>query len=730
MKFNKIPKYSEKYCKLSDCIRVLASDSIEHAKSGHPGMVLGMADVMTVLVFDFLKFNPNDPTWFDRDRLVLSAGHGSMLLYSFYYLTNYKNFYLEDLKQFRKLHSKTPGHPEYGAYEAIEATTGPLGQGFATSVGMAIGQKKYQQKLGKDLSDHKIYCIIGDGCLMEGISYEAASLAGHLCLNNLIVLFDDNKISIDGPTNLTVSEDHLLKFAAMGWITESIDGHDFEQINASLTRAKNSDKPYFIACRTLIAKGSINKVNSNAAHGSPLGKDEVKLLKENLGFKDEEFGLPKKLKDLWGIAWLRNQVSYNNWQENFVDISQEQKAYFARPNIDCSFLDNIPIPVKDEATRSSSGRIVEELSKLSDKIIFGSADLSLSNNIKNNHSKVISKDDFSGNYIHYGVRENAMGSIMNGLSLSGFLPVGATFLVFSDYMKPSMRLSAIMQQQVIYIMTHDSIGVGEDGPTHQPIEHLASLRSLPNMMVLRPADYIETAESWRIALSNKQGPSVLALTRQAVPQITKIQDRENQIVSHISSQNLCSKGGYILSGFISFPRLHSLSSLRRQGYKENHERLLDIMDSRLRGNDIGNRDNNECSDEDDISNRDDGQTITIFATGSELSIALKVQELLTNHGFKSEVISILCFELFFKQKPSYIQNILSRGNLKVAIEAASSFGWHRIIGENGLFFGVDQFGLSSCSEDVYSYFGLTPSNILEKIMVKIKEMKERIRDKN
>ncbi|MFP3018213.1 MAG: transketolase family protein, partial [Candidatus Tisiphia sp.] len=562
----------------------------------------------------------------------------------------------------------TPGHPEYGAYEAIEATTGPLGQGFATSVGMAIGQKKYQQKLGKNLSDHKIYCIIGDGCLMEGISYEAASLAGHLCLNNLIVLFDDNKISIDGPTNLTVSEDHLLKFTAMGWITESIDGHDFEQINASLTRAKNSDKPYFIACRTSIGKGSINKVNSNAAHGSPLGKDEVKLLKENLGFKDEEFDLPKELKDLWGIAWLRNQENYNNWQENFVDISQEQKAYFAKPNIDCSFLDNIPIPVKDEATRNSSGRIVEELSKLSDKIIFGSADLSSSNNIKNNHSKIISKDDFSGNYIHYGVRENAMGSIMNGLSLSGFLPVGATFLAFSDYMKPSMRLSAIMQQQVIYIMTHDSIGVGEDGPTHQPVEHLASFRSLPNMMVLRPADYIETAESWRIALSNKQGPSVLTLTRQAVPQIIKIQKGENQIVSHISSQNLYSKGGYILSG--------------------NDQQTVDVAN---------------------------------FATGSELSIALEVKDILSKNGFSVNVISILCFELFFKQPRSYTQNILN-AKLKVAIEAASSFGWHRIIGENGLFFGVNQFGLSSCSEDVYSYFGLTASNILEKIMAKIKEM--------
>ncbi|MDR0296414.1 MAG: transketolase [Rickettsia sp.] len=666
MKFNKIPKYSEEYSKLSNCIRVLATDSIEHAKSGHPGMVLGMADVMTILVFNFLKFNPNDPTWFDRDRLVLSAGHGSMLLYSFYYLTNYKNFHLEDLKQFRKLHSKTPGHPEYGAYEAIEATTGPLGQGFGTSVGMAIAQKKYQQKLGKDLSAHKIYCIIGDGCLMEGISYEAASLAGHLCLNNLIVLFDDNKISIDGPTDLAVSENHLLKFAAMGWITKSIDGHDFEQINASLIKAQNSDKPYFIAYRTLIGKGSINKVNSNAVHGSPLGKDEVKLLKENLGFNNEEFSISDELKEIWGTTWLRNQASYNSWQENFANITQEQKAYLSKADIDCSFLDNIPLPEKDEATRCSSGRVIEYLSKLSDKIIFGSADLSLSNNIKNTVSKIINKDNFSGNYIHYGVREHVMGAIMNGLALSGFLPVGGTFLVFSDYMKPTMRLSSIMQQQVIYIMTHDSIGVGEDGPTHQPIEHLTSFRSLPNMMVLRPADYLETAESWRIALSNKDGPSILALTRQAVP----------QIVSRITSQNLCSKGGYIYS---------------------NQKSIL-------------SGDNQETVD------------VAIFATGSELSIALEVQDILSKNGFNINVISMLCFELFFKQPPGYIQNILSNAKLKVAIEAASSFGWHRIIGENGMFFGMEQFGLSASSSDLYSYFGLTPSNISEKIMARIKEM--------
>ncbi len=660
MKFAKTPKYSAEYSKLSNSIRILASDAIEHAGSGHPGMVLGMADVMTMLAFNFLKFNPNDPNWFNRDRLILSAGHGSMLLYTFYYLTNYQDFSLEDLKQFRKLHSKTPGHPEYGAYQAIETTTGPLGQGLATSVGMAIAQKKYQQQLGKEISDHKIYCIVGDGCLMEGISYEAASFAGHLQLNNLIVLFDDNQISIDGSTNLTVSEDHLLKFTALGWNAESIDGHDFDQINDSLQKAQNSDKPYFIACRTLIGKGSVNKVNSASVHGSPLGKDEIKLLKANLGFEDEEFHIPQQLKDIWGSAWLRNQQLYDQWQKNFANIDDRQKSYLNKPNIDCSFLDNITPSINDEATRSSSGKIVEQLAQLSDKIIFGSADLSPSNNIKNNFSKVINKDDFSGNYLHYGVRENLMSAIMNGLSISGFLPVGATFLVFSDYMKPSIRLSCLMQQQIIYVLTHDSIGLGEDGPTHQPIEHLACLRALPNMRLFRPADYIETKESWRMALSYKNGPSILALTRQSV----------NQIVSHKNSQNICSKGAYILSG--------------------NAEKVDDIA---------------------------------IFASGSELSLALLVKDILTSKGLTIKVISVLCFEIFFTQDPNYIQNILSSGKLKVAIEGATSLGWHKIIGENGIFFGIDQFGHSAPASDLYQYFGLTAENIATKIIVRINKGK-------
>lgn len=645
-----MPKNSQEYLKLSNCIRVLASDAIEKAKSGHPGVVLGMADIMTILAFDFLKFNPNNPTWFNRDRVILSAGHGSMLLYSFYYLANYKDFHLEDIKQFRTLHSKTPGHPEYGAYAAIETTTGPLGQGFANSVGMAIAQKKYQQKLGKPISNNKIYCIVGDGCLMEGISYEAASIAGHLSLNNLIVLFDDNKISIDGQTSLTVSEDHLLKFKALGWNTETIDGHDFEQITKALTNAQSSDKPYFISCRTLIAKGCTNKVNSASAHGSPLGREEIKLLKEYVGFKDEEFYIPDDLKNIWANSWLRNKQDYDNWNNEFNNLTTEQKNYLNKPNVDSIFLDNIPTSTKDEATRHSSGKIIETLTEQSDKIIFGSADLAPSNNIKNNFSKIITKDDFSGNYIHYGVREHAMAGIMNGLALSGFLPVGATFLVFSDYMKPAIRLSALMQQQVIYILTHDSIGLGEDGPTHQPIEHLVSLRALPNINLLRPADYIETKEAWKIALANKSNPTVLALTRQSLPQITK--------------EGYQKKGAYIVA-------------------------------------------------------EDEGSDIAIFASGSELSIALETKEILNNNDLKVKVISIISFELFFKQDPEYIDNILSNSKLKIAIEAASSLGWHRIIGADGMFFGMDQFGASASANDLYSYFGITASAIAKKVIEKI-----------
>ncbi len=662
MKFTKKQKHS--YLELSNCIRALAADAVEKAQSGHPGMVLGMADVMTTLAFDFLKFNPSNPTWFNRDRLILSAGHGSMLLYAFYYLAGYTNFNLEDIKNFRQLHSKTPGHPEYRSYPAIEATTGPLGQGIANAVGMAIAQKKYQQKLGSQLCDYKIYCIAGDGCLMEGISYEAISLAGHLKLNNLVILFDDNKISIDGRANLAVSEDHLAKFNALEWNTEAINGHDFDQINAAIQKSQISEKPYFISCRTLIAKGcSSSRAGSEKAHGMPLGRNEIRILKENMKFEDKEFFIPTELKEIWSSAWIGNEEIYNEWQEKFGHLSKEQQAYFLPAAISNTFLSKVRLAEKEEATRASSGKVIEELIRINDKIICGSADLSLSTNIKNQFCEVITSKNFSGNFIHYGVREHAMAAIMNGLALSGFLPIGGTFFVFSDYMRPAIRLSAIMGVQVIYIMTHDSIGVGEDGPTHQPVEHLAAMRAMLNLLVLRPADSIETLECWEIALSNKSGPSMLILTRQPIPQIRKT----------VSTKNLCNSGAYLLPS----PCLTG-------------------------------RDENKNYD------------VAIFASGSEVFIAQNVGDILNNSGITTKVVSIPCFELFFQQDEKYIKQILGDAKLKVGIEAGGEFGWHRIIGEEGLFFGLDQFGVSAPANQIYEYFGLTTENIVKKIKEFIK----------
>lgn len=667
MNFSKIPNYS--YIDLSNSIRIIAADAIERANSGHPGMPLGMADVMTVLAVDFLQFNPSDPKWPNRDRLILSAGHGSMLLYAFYYLTGYRNFTLNDVRNFRQLNSKAPGHPEYGAYEAIETTTGPLGQGLANAVGMAIAEKKYKEKLGPELIDYKIYCIVGDGCLMEGISYEAASLAGHLGLNNLVVLFDDNRISIDGRTKLAVSENHLDKFISLGWNVSSIDGHDFDQINAALLKAQNSNRPSFISCRTLIGKGCKTKVDSELCHGAPLGKNEVSSLKEKLGFAQQEFDIPLQLLEIWRHAWMRNKENYDSWQSIGSNFVPEQVFDFS--------ISDFEISGKPESTRVSSGKFIEKLLEtnqqnfsIADKMVFGSADLSLSNNIKNKESAVISKNDFRGNFIHYGVREHAMAGIMNGLAISGFLPVGGTFFVFSDYMKPAIRLAAMMKLQVIYVMTHDSIGVGEDGPTHQPVEHLAAMRAAPNLLVLRPADALETRECWQIALEHKTGPSMLVLTRQNVPQLRK----DLEIHSYNSSDeinedrmNLSSKGAYVISPFDTNSQI---------------------------ANDYA---------------------LTIFASGSELSIALEVADILNHNNMVTRVVSIPSFELFFKQDPEYIKS-LTNSPLKVAIEAGSSFGWHKIIGENGLFFGVEEFGLSAPSEQLYKYFGLDTKTIAEVIM--------------
>lgn len=631
MEINKYNKHL--LTKLSNSIRILAADAVEKASSGHPGMPLGFACVMTALACNFLRFDKTNPKWPERDRLILSAGHGSMLLYAFYYLAGFKGFTLEDIKSFRQFGSKAAGHPEYGVYDFIETTTGPLGQGLATSVGMAIAAKKIQR-------DNKIYTIVGDGCLMEGISYEAASLAGHLALNNLVILFDNNNITIDGSTNLAVSEDHLKKFESLGWECEEIDGHDFDQINAALARAQNACKPYFISCKTIIGYGSNKKQSSESAHGAPLGANEIEYLKESLEWSKEPFEVPSELLDIWSnIDGLRSRKSYAlEYQEEKIDLY----------SFDFNHLES------SEATRVSSGKIISQLLKTHSKIIAGSADLSLSNNIKSENCKVITRDDYSGNFIHYGIREHAMAAVMNGLALEGFIPIGGTFLVFSDYMRPSIRLSAIMKLKVIYVMTHDSIGAGEDGPTHQPIEHLTSLRAIPNLQIFRPADFVETLESFDIAL-NSNAPSVISLTRQNVPKLNKPR-----------KENLTKLGAYIL------------------------------------------KDEIDCD-------------VTIFASGSEVHIAMEVASILED--YKTRIVSVPSFELFFQNSDDYINNLLGGNDLKVAIEAASSLCWYKMIGRNGMFFCIDKFGHSAPAKKLFKFFGFDEKIIAEKITTRLEKKK-------
>lgn len=646
---------------LSNCIRILTADAVEVAKSGHPGMPLGIADVMTVLVFKFLKFNPNQPRWFARDRLVLSAGHGAMLLYAFYYLAGFRDFSLNDLKTFRNLGSKAAGHPERNIYEAIETTTGPLGQGFATSVGMAIAQKKYQTRLGKEISDYKIYAIVGDGCLMEGIAYEAASLAGHLKLNNLVVIFDDNGMSIDGSTSLTISEDHLNKFKAFGFEVESIDGYNLDQINDSMHRATSSTKPYFIACKTLLGKGLNLKAGNKKSHGAPVGKDEIEYLKNNISFENKSFQIKQKLLDTWRDSSKKSMGLFKKWQQYFEKLNYNDKKYLEGfQQIDYSSLhpEELLTSNKMQATRISSGKILQKIINCNDKVIAGSADLSISSSVFGTTSKAITAQDFSGNFIHYGARENAMAAIMNGLALSGFLPVAGTFFVFSDYMRPSIRLASMMKTKVIYLMTHDSIGVGEDGPTHQPIEHLASFRAMPNIKVFRPADFIETLECYIDAL-NYDGPSMLVLSRQDLKQVR---------VEYTLQNNFCRYGAYIIS---------------------------------------------EAKDNSNID-------VVIFTSGSEVSIAIGVKEIIEISYNKSvRVVSVPCFENLENMGLSYIKRFTSKVKHRVAIEAGSAFGWHKLIGIDGTFFGVDAFGFSASKNILYDYFGLTITKIVKTMINKI-----------
>ena len=642
----------QKYKQMANAIRFLSMEAIEKANSGHPGMPMGMADVATILFSEFLKFNPLDPTWPDRDRFVLSAGHGSMLLYSIFYLTGYPDVTLENLKQFRQLGSKTAGHPEHEMLLGVETTTGPLGQGLANAVGMSIAEKMLAARHGEKAIDHHTYVIAGDGCLMEGISQEAISLAGHLNLNKLIVLFDNNHISIDGPTSLTVSEDSLARFKSAGWNAEEIDGHDYDQIRAALSRAKQSDKPTMIACTTVIGYGAPNKGGTEHCHGAALGKEEIAATKKALDWPYSPFEIPEDILAAWRRLALRSQNAYNKWQAENKNFSLAEMLPKNWDSQLTALKEKLALTKPKLSTRKASGMALAALATEIPALLGGSADLSGSNITKPSGFKAINAQDFSGRYIYYGVREHAMGAIMNGIVLhKGFIPYGGTFLVFSDYCRPAIRLSALMGLRVLYVMTHDSIGLGEDGPTHQPVEHLASLRAIPNLKIFRPACTVEVAECYEIAIQMEDCPSLFSLTRQDIPTL-----RDNV------KQNLSKLGAYIISEY--------------QGEFK----------------------------------------VTIFATGSEVEIAIKAQAELHKSNIGVRVVSMPCLELFDQQPQEYQIDLLDNSSLKVAIEAGVKQGWEKYIGRDGIFIGMQSFGASAPAEQLYQHFGITKENLVKQVL--------------
>ncbi|WP_425386538.1 transketolase [Wolbachia endosymbiont (group A) of Barypeithes pellucidus] len=636
---------------MANAIRFLSIDAVQKANSGHPGMPLGMADVATVLFAKYLNHNPDDSKWFNRDRFVLSNGHGSMLLYSILYLTGYIS--IDELKNFRQMGSKTPGHPEFGLTSGVEATTGPLGQGFAAAVGMALAESILKKQFR---INHYTYVMLGDGCLMEGISHEAASLAGHLKLNKLIALFDDNDISIDGTTCLSCSDDVEKRFLAYGWNVDKIDGHDFDAISLAIEQAKKSDKPTMICCKTIIGKFS-SRAGTSSAHSGAFSEEDIKQMREKLNWNYEPFHVPEDVKNAWKKTVERAKQNYTI---SFQCLTRENKELQRRldkrlpDNID-SVLANLKKQIHEtmpnEATRSSFGMVMELLTQHMPELIGGSADLTGSNCTKYKHMQVIDSNNYSGSYVHYGVREHAMAACMNGMALHGaILPYSGTFLVFSDYCRPAIRLSALMKQQVMYVMTHDSMGVGEDGPTHQPIEHLASLRAIPNLYVFRPADAIETLECVSIALEKKESPALFALSRQNV----------NYMHSDIDqSANLSKFGAYILC---------------------------------------------ECSKE---------LKVTIFATGSEVEIAVEAREKLQEKGIGARVVSMPCWRLFDEQSDEYKAAILNNDSIKVAIEAGSEMGWHKYIGSNGIFIGMKSFGESAPYKTLYEHFNISADHVVK-----------------
>ena len=638
---------------LSNAIRFLSIYAVEKANSGHPGMPMGMADVATILFKNFLKFNPKNPNWLNRDRFLLSAGHGSMLLYSLLYLTGYKSISINDIKNFRQLNSICAGHPEYHPNSGIETTTGPLGQGIANAVGFAIAEEILKKKFGKNIFNHKTYVLAGDGCLMEGISHEALSLSGHLKLKNLVLLFDNNSISIDGPTSLAVSDNFKKRFESYSWNYIEIDGHNEKQIFKALKKVQKAKKPTVISCKTKIGYGAPNKSGTASVHGSPLGEDEINLVRKKLKWENKPFEIPKNILHEWRNIGNRGSKEEEKWKKHYNKKKNIINKAFSNKfeNIFQLEKKNIIKNLKPVATRKSSEQILTTLVEKNLNIIGGSADLTGSNNTKTKNHKIIKPSDFKGNYIHYGVREHAMCGIMNGLALhSGLIPYGGTFLIFSDYCKPSIRLSAVMKQRVIYVMTHDSIGLGEDGPTHQPIEQLSGLRSVPNLNVFRPADTTETYECWQLALENLNSPSVLALTRQKL----------NPIRKEFLKENKCSFGAY------------------------------------------------------EISRSNQDVKVAIIATGSEVNLALEVSHKLATENIYSKVISVPCQELFKQQSDSYKDKILNETEFTITIEAGSTSCWQKYIVNKGLNFGIDDFGKSAPYKKIYNYFSLTAENITKK----------------
>ena len=641
------------HAEMANAVRFLAIDAVEKAKSGHPGMPMGMADVATVLFSRFLKFDPADPAWPDRDRFVLSAGHGSMLLYALLHLTGYESLTLEELKSFRQWGSKTPGHPEYGHTPGVETTTGPLGQGIATAVGLALAERLSNARFGSDFVDHFTYVVAGDGCLMEGLSHEAISLAGHLRLSWLIVLFDDNEISIDGATSLSCSDDQLARFKASGWSACRIDGHDPEAIARAIEQARHNDRPSLIACRTVIGFGAPNRQGTEKAHGAPLGTEEVAITRAALDWPHQPFEIPESVVEQWRNIGAQGRAARRSWIERTRRLNTAPRSPFhdaLNRKLPCSyaeamarirgrFLSERP----NIATRQASQLVIDTIAEALPNLLGGSADLTHSNLTRAKSQQPVRPDFFAGNYIHYGVREHAMAAAMNGLALhGGFIPYGGTFLTFADYSRPAIRLAALMGIRVIHVMTHDSIGLGEDGPTHQPVEHLASLRAIPNLLVFRPGDAVETAEAWDCALRAEASPSLLCLSRQALPAFREAIDDINRV----------GLGAYV------------------------------------------------------VIEPDGGRDVTLIATGSEVSIALEAVELLAADNVRAAVVSAPCFDLFRQQSRAYRAQVLGNAP-RVGVEAAVEGDWARWLGDGGEFVGMTGFGASAPAEVLYREFGIT-----------------------